>query len=205
MMRSILRGGFWVRPAPVPIERNVPLIYRRRVAIKSFFSTGEVKMKQEYINLYDEYTHSSDMSRREFLDRLARLAGGSALALALLPALENNIAAAQLVSEGDQRIEAGYITYTGDSGEMRGYMSTPASPADGLPSVVVIHENRGINPHIEDVARRVSLAGFIALAPDALSPLGGTPADSDRAREMIGTLDRETTEKDFIAAVKYLK
>ncbi len=205
MMRSILRGGFWVRPAPVPIERNVPLIYRRRVKIKSFFSTGEVKMKQEYINLYDEYTHSSDMSRREFLDRLARLAGGSALALALLPALENNIAAAQLVSEGDQRIEAGYITYTGDSGEMRGYMSTPASPADGLPSVVVIHENRGINPHIEDVARRVSLAGFIALAPDALSPLGGTPADSDRAREMIGTLDRDTTEKDFIAAVKYLK
>jgi carboxymethylenebutenolidase len=161
-------------------------------------------MDQKYIDLYDRYTHS-DMSRRNFLDRLAKLAGGSALALALLPVLENDYAFAQTVPEKDKRLKTEYIDYQGSSGKMRGYLARPAAAKGKLPAVVVIHENRGLNAHIEDVARRVALAGFIALAPDALSPLGGTPADMDKARESIGKLDRATTIKDFVAAIDYLK
>lgn len=162
-------------------------------------------MEQKYINLYDEYTHSKNMSRRDFIERLAKLAGGSAIALTLLPVLENNQAKAQTINKDDERIETKYIKYKGESGEIRGYLAMPKNIKGKIPAVVVIHENKGLQPHIEDVTRRAALAGFIALAPDALSPLGGTPDDSDKAREMIGKLNREKTVKDFIAAVEYLK
>lgn len=162
-------------------------------------------MEQKYIKLYDEYTHSNDMNRRDFVDRLIKLTGSSALALALLPSLENNQAKAQTVPKDDKKLETKYIEYQGESGKMRGYLAMPKKLKKKMPSVVVIHENRGLNAHIEDVARRAALAGFIALAPDALSSLGNTPDDMDKARELIGKLDREKTLKDFIAAVSYLK
>lgn len=162
-------------------------------------------MEQKYINLYDEYTHSKNMSRREFLDRLIKITGSSAVALALLPGLENNYVHAQTVSKDDKNLKTKYIEYKGESGKMRGYLAMPKKIKGKIPAVVVIHENRGLNSHIEDVARRAALAGFIALAPDALSPLGGTPDDMDKAREMIGKLDREKTVKDFVKAVEYLK
>lgn len=162
-------------------------------------------MEQKYIELYDKYTHSDDMTRRDFFDRLVKLAGGSALALALLPVLENNQARAQTVAPDDKNLKTQYIEYQGASGKMRGYLAMPKKLKKKAPAVVVIHENRGLNAHIEDVARRAALAGFIALAPDALSPLGNTPADMDKARELIGKLDREKTVKDFVAAVEYLR
>ena len=162
-------------------------------------------MEQKYINLYDEYTHSDDMNRRDFIDRLAKLAGGSALALALLPSLENNQAKAQTVAKDDKNLDAKYIEYQGASGKMRGYLAMPKKNKGKIPAVIVIHENRGLNAHIEDVARRAALAGFIALAPDALSPIGGTPDDMDKARDLIGKLDYPKTVGDFVAAVSYLK
>ncbi len=162
-------------------------------------------MEQKYINLYDEYTHSKDMTRRDFIERLAKVAGGSALALALLPVLENNQAKAQTIRTDDKRITTKYIKYKGESGEIRGYLAMPKKIKSKIPAVVVIHENKGLQPHIEDVARRAALAGFIALAPDGLSPLGGTPDDLDKARELIGKLDREKTVEDFVAAVNYVK
>lgn len=164
-----------------------------------------MKMEQKYIELYDEYTHSNVMSRRDFVDRLAKLAGGSALALALLPSLENNQTKAQTVPKDDKNLNTKYIEYQGASGKIRGYLAMPKKIKGKIPAVVIIHENKGLQPHIEDVARRAALAGFIALAPDALSGNGGTPADADKARELIGKLDYPKTIKDFVAAVSYLK
>ena len=162
-------------------------------------------MEQKYIELYDEYTHSNDMSRRDFVDRLAKLAGGSALALALLPSLENNQAKAQTVPKDDKNLDTKYIEYQGASGKIRGYLAMPKKIKGKIPAVVIIHENKGLQPHIEDVARRAALAGFVALAPDALSTFGGTPTDADKARELIGKLDMPKTIKDYVAAVDYLK
>jgi carboxymethylenebutenolidase len=156
------------------------------------------------IDLYDEYTHRP-LERRVFLERLAVLAGGSAAAYALLPLLENNYARAALVEPADPRLATGMVTFRGASGEVRGYVATPKSGPAKRPGVIVIHENRGLNPHIQDVARRVALAGFTALAPDALSPLGGTPANEDEARAAFARIDRDQAVRDFVAAVAYLK
>ncbi len=160
-------------------------------------------MKQEIIILYDEYTHAP-LPRRVFLRRLAQLAGGSAAAAALLPLLEANYAQAQQVPADDARLHTERIEYRGASGPVRGYLAKPREAAGRLPAVVVIHENRGLNPHIEDVARRLGVAGFLALAPDALSPLGGTPADEDKARDLIGQLNLVQTRQNYEAAVTYL-
>jgi carboxymethylenebutenolidase len=159
-------------------------------------------MDQSIIDLYDEYTHAS-LPRREFLERLTRLAGSSAAAMALLPNLESNYAEAS-VAQDDDRLETGTVSFPGASGEVRAY-SARLPGDDKRPGVVVIHENRGLNPHIEDVARRAALEGFFALAPDALSPLGGTPDDTDEARSLIRELDPDKTREDFVAAVSYLK
>jgi carboxymethylenebutenolidase len=162
-------------------------------------------MRQEIINLYDDYTHER-VGRRVFVDRLATLAGGTAAAAALLPVLKCNYAKAAIVPADDARLEAGRVTFApGAQGEMQAYLVRPADATGPLPGVVVIHENRGLNPHIEDVARRVALAGFVALAPDFLSPQGGTPEDEDQAREMIGQLDRQQTLQNALAAVGYLQ
>ena len=160
-------------------------------------------MDQSFIDLYDEYTHKP-LQRRVFLRRLADLAGGSAAALALLPLLENNYARAAMVPENDPRLETRYVTYPGASGDIRAYLARPKQ-AGSLPGVIVIHENRGLNPHIEDVARRTAIEGFVALAPDFLSPSGGTPGDPDEARNLIRQLDRSTTIQNAVAAIPYLK
>jgi len=160
-------------------------------------------INQEIIRLYDEYTHAP-LPRRVFLKRLSALAGGGAAAAALLPLLENNYAQAAMVAEDDPRIEVARVSYDAGGQAIAGYLAKPKD-GTGLAAVVVIHENRGLNPHIQDVARRFGAEGFLALAPDMLSPVGGTPADEDAARDMIGKLDREKTIAGLVAAVPYLK
>lgn len=160
-------------------------------------------MDPKIIDLYDEYTNGL-LDRREFLSKLAMLAGGTAAALVLLPLLENNYARAQIVPKDDSRLHTEYIKYPGETGEFRAHLARPKGD-ERLPGVIVIHENRGLNPHTEDVSRRIALEGYLAIAPDALSPLGGTPEDVNEARSLMRKLDRQETEKNFVAAVKYLK
>jgi carboxymethylenebutenolidase len=147
---------------------------------------------------------AASLDRRDFLKTLAVVAGGTAAADALLPLLERNSAVAQVVAKDDARLIVESMKYPGETGEVKAYFVRPKGDAK-LPGVVVIHENRGLNAHIEDVTRRVALEGFLAMAPDALSPLGGTPKDPEKAIALIGQLDREKTIKNYVAAVKYLK
>ena len=160
-------------------------------------------MDQKIIELYHQYAQGS-LDRREFLQKLAYLAGGTAAALALLSLLENRDAAAEIIAQDDPRLETQHIHYPGATGEVRAYLAR-AKGEGKLPAVVVIHENRGLNAHIEDVNRRFALEGFLSMAPDALSPVGGTPQDPDRARSLMAKLDDESTIKNYVAAVKYLK
>jgi carboxymethylenebutenolidase len=156
-------------------------------------------MDQKIITLFDRFTHGG-MNRREFMEKLKTLAGGTAAAAALLPMLENNYAQAEMVAEGDNRITGETLSFEGGSG----YLVKPKTQGK-YPSVIVIHENRGLNPHIKDVARRMALEGFAALAPDYLHALGGTPADADKARDMIGTLKPEANVATSQAALAALK
>lgn len=146
------------------------------------------EITQAMIDAYDEYTHLT-LDRRGFMQKLTTLAGSGAAAAAIMPMLAANQANAAMVEEGDARLEVADITYPGASGEMKGYLAIPKDAAEKLPAVIVIHENRGLNPHIRDVARRMALEGFVALAPDFLSPNGGTPANEDEARAMFQSLD----------------
>lgn len=160
-------------------------------------------MNQKLTDLCDEYMNGF-LDRREFLKKLALLAGGPAAACALLSLLRNNYAIAQVVPKDDPRLHTEYIQYPGETGGVRAYSARPEGEAK-RPGVIVIHENRGLNPHTEDVARRVALEGFLAVAPDALSPVGGTPEDVDEARSLMQKLDRESNTKNYVAAVEYLK
>ena len=160
-------------------------------------------MSPEIKDLYETYARGA-MDRREFLGKLAALAGGTAAAAALLPALESGGGADQVVPKDDPRLETGYIEYPGATGKVRAYSARPKG-GEKLSGVIVIHENRGLNPHTEDIARRVALEGFLAIAPDALSPFGGTPQNPDEARTLLQKLDREANIKNFVAAVEYLK
>ncbi len=156
-------------------------------------------MDQKIINLFDRFTHGG-MNRRDFMEKLSLLAGNTAAATALLPVLENNYARADILPEGDPRITTQNLDYAGG----KGYFATPRA-AGKYPGVIVIHENRGLNPHIRDVARRMAAEGFAALAPDYLAELGGTPEDADKARDMIGTLKPEgivASSQAALAAVK---
>jgi carboxymethylenebutenolidase len=159
-------------------------------------------MNREVIALYDEYTHEG-MPRREFLARLARLAGSVAAASLLLPLLENRHAIAATVATDDPALETGRERFESPVGGVDAYVARPRAGDAKRPAVVVIHENRGLNAHIEDVARRVALAGFLAVAPDALSGSGGTPANEDEARRLIGELDREHAMSMYLSAVEY--
>jgi carboxymethylenebutenolidase len=156
------------------------------------------------IALYDRFTHEG-MDRRAFMTELTKIAGGAAAANALLLAIAADPAAAALVPEGDPRLQTRSIEWELIPGrKMKGYGAAPAAAAAGLPLVMVIHENRGLNEHTRDVARRVALAGFSAVAPDFLSPVGGTPADENLAREMIGKLDLAATVADGRAFIDWL-
>ncbi len=160
-------------------------------------------MDQRIINLFDEYTHKP-LSREEFLKKLAMLTGSTAAALTVLPLLEVNYAHAQTIEQEDERIITERVTYAGDGAEMKAYIARPKKKKK-YPSVMVIHENRGLNPHIEDVTRRMALEGFLAIAPDALSPLGGTPTDADQARDMFSKLDNQKNLNNFIKGFDYQK
>ncbi|MBB3389173.1 carboxymethylenebutenolidase [Rhizobium sp. BK275] len=158
---------------------------------------------QAMINAYDEYTHLT-LDRRSFMDKLTKLAGSATAAAAIAPLLAANKAAAEVVAENDDRLTGQDITYPGSGGDMKGYLVQPKNASGKLGAVIVIHENRGLNPHIRDVARRVALEGFVALAPDFLSPQGGTPENEDHARDMFGKLDAATTVANGEATVVYL-
>jgi len=158
-------------------------------------------MDQRIINLYDEYTHKP-LPRNEFLKRLSILAGGTAAAMAILPLIEVNAANAAVTPANDLFTER--INYPGAKGDMQAYVARPKDDKQ-YPTVLVIHENRGLNAHIEDVTRRAALAGFLAVAPNALSPLGGTPADEDEARAKFQQLNAEDNLTNFIKAFDYLK
>jgi len=166
--------------------------------------TAKVTITQEMINAYDEYTHLT-LDRRGFMAKLSKLAGSGAAAAAIMPMLAANSARAQIVPEDDQRVIGEDIVYPGPGGEMKGYLVRPAAGEGPLPAVIVIHENRGLNPHIRDVARRMALEGFVALAPDFLSPLGGTPQDEDQARNMFGQLQQQQVVDAGVATIAFLE
>lgn len=157
-------------------------------------------MDQQIINLYDEYTHKP-LSRQEFLRRLTILAGGTAAAMAVLPLLEVNYSNAFITGQDDLFTER--ITYPGINGDMQAYMARPKEEKK-YAAVVVIHENRGLNAHIEDVTRRAAKAGYLAIAPNALAPLGGTPANEDEARTKFQQLKAEDNLQNFIRVFEYL-
>ena len=160
----------------------------------------------EVLDLFDGYVHNA-LSRREFLTRAAKYAIGGMTALAMLKSLQPNFAWAEQVEKTDARLKTGYVTYPSPkgSGEMRGYLAQPAKQKGKRPGVVVIHENRGLNPYIEDVARRLAVAGYVAFAPDALTPVGGYPGDEDKARELFGKLDAGRRTEDMLAAAAFVK
>ena len=160
----------------------------------------------EVMRWFDKYVHG-DVDRRDFLDAVARYAAGGVSATMLLDSLNPKFAEAQQIPNNDARLAAKYVEYSSPEGSrtMRGYLARPAGAGGKLPGILVVHENRGLNPHIEDIARRLALDNFIAFAPDALFPLGGYPGDEDKAREAFAKLDQAKTRADFVAAANYLK
>jgi carboxymethylenebutenolidase len=160
----------------------------------------------EVLKAFDLYVHG-DISRRGFLDRVAKLGFGAAAAATTLETLQPRFAEAEQVQKADTRIVGKTVEFPSPDGNgvVKGYLVRPANVSGKLPVILVVHENRGLNPHIEDITRRLALANFIAFAPDALAPLGGYPGDEDKARELFQKLDQEKTRKDFLAAVAALK
>ncbi|NHZ41976.1 dienelactone hydrolase family protein [Massilia aquatica] len=159
----------------------------------------------EVLKLFDQYVHGQ-LDRRGFLSQAGRYAVGGATAASMLAALSPSFAA-QVVPPADPRIKASYVEYPSPQGygKLRGYLVQPVNPKGKLATILVVHENRGLNPHIEDIARRVALENYIAFAPDALFPLGGYPGDEDKARELFGKLDQTKTRADFVEATAILK
>ena len=159
----------------------------------------------EVLKLFDGYVHGF-ISRRDFLDGATRFAVGGFTAAAMLESLRPNYALAQQVARNDPRIKTEYVTYPSPqgSGTMRGYLAEPANASGKLPAVIVIHENRGLNPHIEDVARRLAVEGYLALAPDLLSVNGGTPPEEDKARELHAKTEREDMIAAALAAIPFM-
>ena len=161
---------------------------------------------QELLALFDAYVHGA-LDRRGFLDKAAKFAVGGVTAVMLLDQLSPKFLEAQVIKPEDARIKVQYAEYDSPKGygKMRGYLAQPAKATGKLPAVLVIHENRGLNPHIEDIARRLALDNFVAFAPDALFPLGGYPGDEDKARTLFGQLDQAKTREDFVTATAWLK
>lgn len=161
---------------------------------------------QELLDIYDEYVHGH-IDRRGFLNKAAKFATGAATAAVLLETLNPQYAFASQVSESDERIETDRLNYKSPDGhgEMQGYAAWPRGSAEKLPAILVIHENRGLNPYVQDVVRRAGVAGFFAFGPDALFPLGGYPGNDDDGRKLQRELDRDKIIEDFIAAARFLK
>ena len=161
---------------------------------------------QELLILFDAYVHGT-IDRRGFLDRAQKFAVGGMTAAMLLTALSPDFVRAQVVPKDDSRLKTEMLEYASPngSGTVKGYLAKPANMTGKLPVVLVVHENRGLNPHIEDITRRLALDNFVAFAPDALTPLGGYPGDEDKAREQFAKLDQKKTSEDFVAAANFLK
>jgi carboxymethylenebutenolidase len=161
---------------------------------------------QEVLDIFDGYVHGR-LNRRDFLDQAAKYAVGGMTAAAMLEALKPNFAWAEQVAKDDKRIHTERLDYDSPngSGKMRGYFARPAKPAGKLPGVVVIHENRGLNPYIEDVARRLAVEGYVAFAPDALAPVGGYPGDEDKARDLFAKQDGKKRIEDLVTGANVLK
>ena len=161
---------------------------------------------QELLILFDAYVHG-DLDRRGFLDRAQKFAVGGLTAVGILASLQPNFAAAQVIPKDDARVKTETVTIASPDGygSIKAYVAKPANATGKLPAVLVIHENRGLNPHIEDIARRIALDGYVALAPDALTPLGGYPGDEDKARTEFAKLDQAKTRNDFLASYAALK
>jgi carboxymethylenebutenolidase len=173
---------------------------------KSFSRLTASDFHPDVLRLFDRYVHGL-LDRRGFLEGAAKFAAAGTTALALLEALKPRFAEAQQISPSDQRLHSEYLEVPSalGYGKLRGYLAKPQKLAGKLPAVLVVHENRGLNPHIEDITRRLALEQFIAFAPDALFPLGGYPGDEDKARELFPKLDQNKTREDFVAAAKFLK
>ncbi|MGZ6077084.1 MAG: dienelactone hydrolase family protein, partial [Myxococcaceae bacterium] len=154
---------------------------------------------QGLLDLFDKYVHG-DIDRRGFLERATRYAVGGMTASMLLDVLSPRFAEAQQIPKDDKRLQASAVEYASPQGQgrMRGYLVRPTAVSGKLPGVLVVHENRGLNPHIEDIARRIALDGFMTFAPDALAPLGGYPGDEDKARELFAKLDQAKVREDFL-------
>lgn len=167
-------------------------------------SRNAPSITQAMIDAYDEYTHLT-LDRRSLMRKLTALTGSGAAAAVILPMLAADKAAAAIIEPDDNRISSETVSFKGATGDVSGYLARPAGNDAKLPSVLVIHENRGLNPHIEDIARRLAVEGFMALAVDFLSPSGGTPQDEDKARAMIGELDAAGTLGNAVAAVEFLR
>ena len=161
---------------------------------------------QELLDLFDKYVHG-DIDRRSFLDGAKRFAVGGLTATAIWESLRPNYAWAQQVPKDDKRIKADYATVPSPqgNGSIRGYLALPSNPAGKLPGVLVVHENRGLNPYIEDVARRLATEKFIAFAPDGLTSVGGYPGDDEKGGQLFGQVDRAKMTEDFIASARWLK
>ena len=164
------------------------------------------QISQKVFDLYDDYAHNR-LDRRQFLDRLSAYAVGGLTLPSLLSFIMPNYQDTLQVQPDDPRLKSEFITYPSPQGggEIKGLLSQPVDTSDKLPGIVVVHENRGLNPYIEDVGRRAALAGFVSLAPDALTPLGGYPGNDDEGRELQSKRDRDEMLEDFIAAYQYLK
>jgi carboxymethylenebutenolidase len=163
-------------------------------------------LPQEVIHLYNRYIHGA-ISRRQFFDGAGKFTASGLTATAMFEALRPNYALGQQVAKDDRRIKAEYVTVPSPqgNGSIKGYFVRPANASGKLPGVVVVHENRGLNPHIEDVARRVALANFVAFAPDALTPVGGYPGDEEKAVQLFGQLDGAKRTEDFVASAHWLR
>jgi carboxymethylenebutenolidase len=161
---------------------------------------------QELLNLFDRYVHG-DIDRRAFLEGAQKFATGAVSAAALFESLRPNYAWAQQVPKDDKRLKTEYVTVQSPqgNGSIRGYLARPADPAGKLPGVLVVHENRGLNPYIEDVARRLGVANYIAFAPDGLTSVGGYPGDDEKGGELFRKVDRAKMTEDFVAAARWLK
>jgi carboxymethylenebutenolidase len=161
---------------------------------------------QELLILFDAYVHG-DIDRRGFLDRASKFAVGGMTAVMLLEALNPKFAEAQVIPKDDARLTTEFVPYPSPQGysTTRGYLVKPKAATGKLPGILVVHENRGLNPHIEDIARRLALENYLVFAPDALAPLGGYPGDEDKARTTFATLEQPKTREDMIAAVQFLK
>lgn len=161
---------------------------------------------QELLNLFDLYVHG-EMSRRDFLDGAKKFAVGGVTAMALWESLKPNYAWAEQIPKDDQRIKTEYTTITSPQGNgtVKGYFARPAKPAGKLPGVLVVHENRGLNPYIEDVVRRLAVANFLAFAPDGTTSLGGYPGDEEKGAEIFAKVDKNKMTEDFLASIKWLK